>query len=76
MTLLAAPISAQEQELVAQYGEAQRARIQRGIAQVKQFWRAEDGDEAAMQAFIKTNFAGDAKTLDALFDRMQFVLES
>jgi hypothetical protein len=76
MTVLTTPLSAQEQELVTQYGESQRARIQRGIAQVRQFWRASDGDDAAMQAFIRANFAGDAKTLDALFDRMQFVLES
>ena len=30
-----------ENELVAKYGEAQRARVQRGIKQVAQFWRAE-----------------------------------
>jgi hypothetical protein len=65
-----------ETELVAKYGEAQRPRIQRGIKQVAQFWRAEDGDQAAFEAFVRTHFAGDPQTLDALFNRLQFVLES
>ncbi|HYO75223.1 MAG TPA: hypothetical protein VE010_02070 [Thermoanaerobaculia bacterium] len=89
--LLATPVSAQQQptsmnlsesfpklenELVAKYGEAQRARAQRGIRQVAQFWRAEDGDRAAFENLVRTHFAGEQQTLDALFNRMQFVLES
>jgi hypothetical protein len=70
------PLDTVESELVAKYGEAQRARAHRGIHQVAEFWRAEDGDAAAFHAFVTTNFAGDQKTLDALFDRFQFVLES
>ena len=65
-----------EGELVARYGEGQRARLQRGMKQVSQFWRAEDGDSAAFEEVVRTHFAGDAVTLDALFERMQFVLES
>jgi hypothetical protein len=65
-----------ESELVAKYGEGQRARLQRGMKQVAQFWRAEDGDAGAYEELVRTHFAGDAVTLDALFDRMQFVLES
>jgi hypothetical protein len=72
----ALPLDAVESELVAKYGEAQRARAHRGIQQVAKFWRAEDGDAAAFRDFVSTNFAGDPKTLDALFDRMQFILES
>jgi hypothetical protein len=63
-------------ELVGKYGESQRPRIQRGLAQVSQFWRAEDGDDAQFTEFVRTSFAGDATTLDALFNRMQFALES
>jgi len=82
--LLAIPASAQTQEsmqkleteLVAKYGEAQRPRLQRGMQQVAQFWRAEDGDNAAFEELVRTHFAGNQVTLDALFDRMQFVLES
>lgn len=86
---LAAPALAQEQpawmnesmqkletELVAKHGEGQRARLQRGMKQVAQFWRAEDGDQAAYEALVRTHFAGDPVTLDALFTRLQFVFES
>ena len=83
-TMLTAPAVAQptesmqklETELVAKYGEGQRARLQRGMKQVAQFWRAEDGDQAAFEALVRTHFAGDPQTHDALFNRMQFVLES
>src|ERR1043166_5419799 len=70
------PVDAVESELVAKYGEAQRARAHRGVHQVAEFWRAEDGDAAAFRDFVTTNFAGDQKTLDAMFDRFQFALES
>ncbi|HEV7241991.1 MAG TPA: hypothetical protein VGQ36_22360 [Thermoanaerobaculia bacterium] len=86
---LAAPALAQQQptqmnasmqkietELIAKYGEAQRARLQRGMKQVEQFWRAEDGDAAAFEDLVRTHFAGEPQTLDALFNRMQFLLES
>lgn len=79
--MLATPALAQQHdqlvtELVGKYGEAQRPRIERGIKQVADFWRAEDGDAAAFDDFVRTNFAGDATTLDALFNRMQFIFES
>ena len=65
-----------EQELAAKYGESQRARLQRGLKQVAQAWRAEDGDSKVLEDFVRTHFAGDPETLDALFERMEFVLES
>ena len=39
-----------ESELAAKYGEACRVRLQRGLKQLGQFWRAEDGDAAAFGA--------------------------
>ena len=75
-TTMNASIQKLESELVAKYGEAQRARLQRGMNQVAQFWRAEDGDAAAFEELVRTHFAGDQPTLDALFSRMQFILES
>jgi len=63
-------------ELAAKYGETQRPAIERGVAQVRQFWRAEDGDDAAFAEFVRTNYAGDVATRDALFDRMEFAFES
>jgi hypothetical protein len=46
------------------------------MKQVADFWRAEDGDAAAFEELVRTHFAGDPATLDALFNRMQFILES
>ena len=77
-------MSAIEQELVAKHGEAERARIARGLAQVAKFWRQDeagnpgkgDGDAAALASFVRENYAGDAVARDALFSRMEFVFES
>jgi hypothetical protein len=63
-------------ELVAEHGDLQRARIQRGLKQVRAFWRAEDGDARAFAAFVKAQFAGNPASLDALFRRLEFTLES
>jgi hypothetical protein len=64
-----------ESELVAKYGEAQRARLRRGMSQVANFWRADDGDAAAFEEFVRTQFAGDQATLDTMFARFQSNLE-
>jgi hypothetical protein len=74
--LSAAPPDPLVAELVARYGEAERARVERGLAQLDAFWRAEDGDRAARDEFARTHFAGDAATRDALFDRLEAGLES
>ncbi len=47
-----------ETELVAKYGEAERPRVARGLKQAAEFWRPEDGDAAAFDAFARANFAG------------------
>ena len=65
-----------ETELVARYGEGQRARLQRGMKQVAQFWRAEDGGQEEFESLVRTHFAGDQQTLDALFKRLHFIVES
>jgi hypothetical protein len=62
-------------ELVAKYGAAQRERLRQGMSQVASFWRAEDGDAAAFEAFVRTHFAGDQATLDTMFTRFQNNLE-
>jgi hypothetical protein len=64
-----------KQELVAKYGAAQSARIERGLSQVAEFWRAEDGDAVTFESFILENFAGDQATLDTLFKRFESLLE-
>ena len=64
-----------ETELIARYGEPQRQRLRRGMTQVANFWRAEDGDAAAFEEFVRTHFAGDQVTLDTMFSRFQSHLE-
>lgn len=64
-----------ERELVAKYGEAQRPRITRGLLQVTKFWRKEDGDAAAFEAFVLQNFAGTQESLDTLFNRFEHLFE-
>jgi hypothetical protein len=64
-----------ELTLVAQYGESQRARLQRGLGQAAQFWRADDGDAAAFEQFVASHFAGDQANLDIMFHRYECLLE-
>lgn len=68
-------VSRLEKELVAKYGEGQRAGIRRGLGQVAGLWRSEDGDEAVFEGFVRANFAGDKRTRDAMFDRFESHLE-
>ena len=62
-------------ELVAKYGDAQRDRIGRGLHQVMEHWRPEDGDAAVFEDVVRTNFAGDQATLDTMFNRFEDLLE-
>lgn len=64
-----------EAALVEMHGEAQRERIRRGLRQAADLWRAEDGDAEAFAEFARTHFAGDQATLDAMFERYQYLLE-
>lgn len=66
---------ATKKQLVAAHGEAAHARAEQGVDQVLSFWRAEDGDAAAFQAFVERNFAGDQESVDAVFERYQWLLE-
>jgi hypothetical protein len=64
-----------QKELIAKYGPQQQARIERGLHQVAEFWRADDGDAATFDEFVRTNFAGDQASLDTMFNRFQSLLE-
>jgi hypothetical protein len=64
-----------QHELVASYGESQAVRIRRGVHQVVEFWRPEDGDTTVFEEFVRSNFAGDQDALDTMFDRFQRLLE-
>ncbi|HYK43033.1 MAG TPA: hypothetical protein VE007_11640 [Thermoanaerobaculia bacterium] len=65
-----------QSELVGKYGAAERDRIARGLAQVAEFWRPSDGTPADMEQFVRTNFAADPATREALFERLQMLQES
>ncbi|ATB39222.1 hypothetical protein CYFUS_004663 [Cystobacter fuscus] len=58
--------------LVARHGEAHRARIERGVAQVAALWREEDGD---LEAFVTEYFIPDEAALDATLARLEQALE-
>jgi hypothetical protein len=62
-------------ELTAKYGSQQDPRIERGLHQVAEFWRADDGDASTFEEFVRTNFAGDQASLDTMFNRFQSLLE-
>jgi hypothetical protein len=68
-------VAALEQELVDAYGEEQRERADRGLGQVADFWRIEDGDRETFESFVRRNFAGEQETLDEMFDRYETLLE-
>ena len=61
--------------LVKAHGETERARIERGVEQVRRLWRAGDGDQAAFQAFVSQEFLPQGERLDAAFVRLEFALE-
>ena len=64
-----------ERELVSKYGPQQKERLGRGLHQVGEFWREQDGDSAVFEEFVRTNFAGDPATLDTVFNRFEHLLE-
>src|SRR5437667_275635 len=64
-----------DRELIGKYGEAQRARLERGLHQVSESWRPEAGDAAAYEEFVSANFASDQATLDTTFNRFERLLE-
>ncbi len=65
-------IAAAKKALIVKHGDAQRARIERGVSQVASLWRAEDGD---LEKFVSEHFLAEQKAIDALFDRLQRQLE-
>ena len=72
---MSATLAKSEKVLVDKYGEAQRARAQRGLKQISEFWNDKDGNSAAFEEFVTANFAGDQATLDTMFNRYDALLE-
>jgi hypothetical protein len=74
LVLAAAPMNTKaiEAELVTRHGEAQRARIERGLKQVAALWKKEDGDLAA---FAREHFLAEPAEREALLARFETNLE-
>jgi hypothetical protein len=68
-------VAAARQALRARHGEAEAERIERGMEQVRRYWRAEDGDAAALRAFLEAEFVPRGEALDQTFGRLEFALE-
>jgi hypothetical protein len=64
-----------ERDLTAKYGESRKNQINRGLHQVMEYWRPQDGDAAAFEEFVRTNLAADQATLDSTFLRYERLLE-
>ena len=72
------PATAVEQavaRLTAKHGEAQAARIRRGVEQVAQRWWAEDGTPEEFLAFVEASFLADPAELDVTAARLERVME-
>ncbi len=61
--------------LVAEHGELQRERINKGVRQAGSFWKATDGSEAEFALWCRDNFVSDPDQLDKLFQRISTNLE-
>jgi len=61
--------------LISLYGEAERTRIEKGVAAAAALWRAEDGDASAFKAFCEEEFAPKGSRLDALYGRLAAIFE-
>ncbi len=60
-------------ELIKQFGEAQKPRIDRGIDQAASLWRATDGDFAA---FAASSFIANPVLLEQTFKRLEHNFEA
>jgi hypothetical protein len=63
-------------ELTAQYGPAEKARIERCVKQVADLWRQEDGDAEQFAAFCRENYIADPKLRQETVNRYETALES
>src|SRR5574340_485640 len=63
------------QELLSRHGAGEAERINRGVEQVLRYWRPEDGDPAALGAFLAAEFLQRGEARDLAFARFDFALE-
>jgi hypothetical protein len=63
-------------ELVGLHGDAEKDRIDRGLDQVRRYWREEDGNAAAFKAFVLGEFLPRGEMLELTFQRFEEANES
>lgn len=71
-----APSIALVEALVGLHGEHVRSRAERGVRQVLDFWRADDGDRKAQLQFVTSAFIADTVLLDRTRVRLAQAFES
>src|SRR3989442_5807890 len=60
--------------LVQKHGQSSRDRAERGVRQLVAYWRPQDGDGAALRAFVEQGFVADPQEFDALHRRFSAAL--
>ncbi len=62
--------------LVRLHGEGAHPRAERGVKQVLSFWRTQDGDASAQEAFVNSAFIADPRILDRTRGRLEAAFEA
>ena len=62
--------------LIRKFGEENRDRLETGVKQVCDFWRAEDGDLATLKQFCLDNFISDQAELLQTFEHIEKTFET
>jgi hypothetical protein len=72
---LADAAAAAIRDLLARHGDGEADRIEHGVAQVRRYWREEDGNEEAFRRFVLDEFLPRGEMLDATFRRFEETVE-
>jgi hypothetical protein len=75
LTWMSETIAKLEQDPGSKYGTDQKEKLSRGLKQLSNYWRAEDGNASEFESFVKKNFADDNNARDAMFNRFERLLE-
>ena len=61
--------------LAGKYGEVEKSRIQRGVAQAATLWRESDGKAEDFEKFCSENFVAGDTAVNVLFNKLQNAIE-
>lgn len=62
-------------ELIEKFGQKHEFRIKKGVEQVANFWRKEDGDKKKFKQFCEENFISDEKELEEVLKKISGKME-